>query len=89
VRWLIGFVPGGGADTVVRIMGRWLSDRLNQPFIIENKPGAATNVSVQAAINSPEARQLLKVMKYGPQKYLPHLSQEPEPGNAMRARGTQ
>jgi tripartite-type tricarboxylate transporter receptor subunit TctC len=53
VHWLIGFVPGGGADTVVRIMGRWLSDRLNQPFIIENKPGAATNVSVQAAINSP------------------------------------
>jgi hypothetical protein len=53
VRWLVGFVPGGAADTVVRIMGRWLSDRLNKPFIIENRPGAATSVSIQAAVSSP------------------------------------
>jgi tripartite-type tricarboxylate transporter receptor subunit TctC len=53
VRWLIGFLPGSAADTVARIMGRWLSGRLGQPVIIENRPGAATNISVQAGINSP------------------------------------
>jgi len=53
VRWIVGYPPGNAADTVVRIMGRWLSDRFNQPVVIENKPGAATNISVQAAISSP------------------------------------
>ena len=53
VRWLVGFAPGSAADTVVRIMARWLEDRLGQPFIVENKPGAATNISVQAAVTAP------------------------------------
>ena len=53
LRWIVGFPPGGGADTVTRIMGRWLSDRLAQPVVVENKPGASTNISIQAAINSP------------------------------------
>jgi tripartite-type tricarboxylate transporter receptor subunit TctC len=53
VRWIVGYPPGNAADTVVRIMGWWLSERFNQAVIIENKPGAATNISVQAAINSP------------------------------------
>ena len=44
--------------------------------------------SVGRILTPVEARRLLKLMKYGPQKYLPHLSQEPEPGNAMRGRGT-
>jgi tripartite-type tricarboxylate transporter receptor subunit TctC len=53
VRWIVGFPPGGGADTVVRIMAPWLSERLGQPVIIENRPGASTNISVQAVVNSP------------------------------------
>jgi tripartite-type tricarboxylate transporter receptor subunit TctC len=53
LRWIIGFPPGGGADTVSRIMARWLSERLGQPVVIENKPGASTNISIQAVINSP------------------------------------
>ena len=53
VRFIVGFPPGGAADTIVRIMAQWLSDRLGQPFIVENKPGAALNVSVQAALTSP------------------------------------
>jgi len=53
VRWIIGFPPGGGADTVARIMGPWLSERLGQPVIIENRPGASTNIAAQAVINSP------------------------------------
>ena len=53
LRWIVGFPPGGGADTVARIMGPWLSDRLGQQVIIENRPGASTNIAVQAVVNSP------------------------------------
>jgi tripartite-type tricarboxylate transporter receptor subunit TctC len=59
VRWIVGFPPGSAADTVIRIMGRRLSDRLGQPFVVENKPGAATNISVQAAAKaSPDGYTL-------------------------------
>src|SRR5262245_38014763 len=53
IRWIIGYPAGGSADTASRIMADWLGSRLGQPVIIENKPGAATNISLQAAINSP------------------------------------
>ena len=53
IRWIIGYPAGGSADTVARILAQWLTERLGQPVIIENKPGAATNISLQAAINSP------------------------------------
>jgi tripartite-type tricarboxylate transporter receptor subunit TctC len=53
LRWIIGFPPGGGADTVARIMGPWLSERLGQQVIIENRPGASTNIAAQAVVNSP------------------------------------
>jgi tripartite-type tricarboxylate transporter receptor subunit TctC len=53
VRWIVGFAPGSAADTVVRIMARRLSEQLSQPFVVENKPGAATNISIQATVRSP------------------------------------
>jgi len=53
IRLIIGFPPGSAMDTVARIIGKWLSERLGQPVIIESKPGAATNISIQAAIGSP------------------------------------
>jgi tripartite-type tricarboxylate transporter receptor subunit TctC len=53
IRWIIGFPAGGGADTVARIMEPWLSRRLGQPVIIENRPGASTNIAVQAVVSAP------------------------------------
>jgi tripartite-type tricarboxylate transporter receptor subunit TctC len=53
IRWVVGFPPGGGADTVSRIMARWLTERLGQPVVIENKPGASTNLSIQAVASAP------------------------------------
>jgi tripartite-type tricarboxylate transporter receptor subunit TctC len=53
VRFIVGFPPGGGADTVARIMGAWLSERLGQQVVVENRPGASTNIAAQAVINSP------------------------------------
>jgi tripartite-type tricarboxylate transporter receptor subunit TctC len=53
LRWIIGFPAGGGADTVARIMEPWQSKHLEQPVIIENRPGASTNIAVQTVVNSP------------------------------------
>src|SRR2546421_9232278 len=53
LRWVVGFPPGGGADIVSRIMAPWLAERLGQPVVIENKPGASSNISTQAVVNSP------------------------------------
>jgi tripartite-type tricarboxylate transporter receptor subunit TctC len=53
LRWVVGFPPGGGADIVSRIMAPWLAERLAQPVVIENKPGASSNISIQTVVNSP------------------------------------
>jgi tripartite-type tricarboxylate transporter receptor subunit TctC len=53
VRWIVGYPPGSAADAVMRVMAHWLSERLGKPVIIENRPGAATNIAAQAAITSP------------------------------------
>jgi tripartite-type tricarboxylate transporter receptor subunit TctC len=53
VRWIVGFPPAGGNDIVARLMGQWLSERLGQPFVIENRPGAATNIATQAVATAP------------------------------------
>ncbi|MEA2926678.1 MAG: hypothetical protein QOD25_3800 [Alphaproteobacteria bacterium] len=53
VRWIVGFTPAGGNDITARLIGQWLTDRLRQPFVIENRPGAGTNIAAEIVINSP------------------------------------
>jgi tripartite-type tricarboxylate transporter receptor subunit TctC len=53
VRWIVGFAPGGMGDIVARPMGQWLSERLGQPFIIENRAGAAGNIAAEAVVRAP------------------------------------
>src|SRR5262249_32395437 len=53
LRFIVGFPPGGGADVVSRIVTPWLSDRLGQPVVVENKPGASSNISIQAVATAP------------------------------------
>jgi tripartite-type tricarboxylate transporter receptor subunit TctC len=53
VRIIVGFAPGGGVDIVARLVGQSLSERLGQPFIIENRPGAATNLATEAVVRAP------------------------------------
>jgi tripartite-type tricarboxylate transporter receptor subunit TctC len=52
VRWLIGFTAGGPVDTVARIMAKWLSERLGQPFIVENRAGSGGNIATEAGIGA-------------------------------------
>jgi tripartite-type tricarboxylate transporter receptor subunit TctC len=53
VRILVGFPPGGAADIGARVMAQWLSERLGQPFIVENRPGAASNIATEAVVRAP------------------------------------
>ena len=53
VHWFIGFAPGGPVDIVARIMSQWLSERLGQQFIVENRTGSGGNIAAAAGIGSP------------------------------------
>jgi tripartite-type tricarboxylate transporter receptor subunit TctC len=53
VRWLVPFTAGGSTDLIARIMAQWLTDRLGQSVVIENRPGGGTNIAVQAVVNAP------------------------------------
>src|SRR5271169_2047183 len=53
VRIIVGFAPGGPTDIVARLMGQWLSDRLGQQFIIENRPGASSNIATEVVVRAP------------------------------------
>ena len=60
VRIVVGVPPGGTQDSAARLVGQWLSQRLHQPFIIDNRPGAASNLATEAVIRSaPDGYTLL------------------------------
>ena len=57
---IVGFPPGGAADIVARVMAQWLSERLGQPFVIENRPGAGTNTATETVLKAtPDGHTLL------------------------------
>src|SRR5947207_894264 len=53
VHIIVPFAPAGGSDTIARLMGQWLSERLGQPFIIENRPGGGANIGTEAVVRAP------------------------------------
>jgi tripartite-type tricarboxylate transporter receptor subunit TctC len=62
VRIIVAFAAGGGNDIFARLMGQWLSERLGQPFVIENRPGAGGNIGTEAVVRaSPDGYSLLLV----------------------------
>ena len=52
VRWIIGFAPGGTTDILSRIVAQWLTEQLGQPFVIESRPGAGTNLATESVARS-------------------------------------
>jgi len=53
VRFIVAFAAGGANDIVARLIGQWLSERLGQPFIIENRPGAGSNIGTEVVARAP------------------------------------
>ena len=53
VRIIVGFAPAGSSDITARLIGQWLSERLGQPFVIENRPGGGTNIATEAVVKAP------------------------------------
>src|SRR2546430_2514390 len=53
VRIVVGFAPSGATDIMARLIGQWLSERLGQQFIIENRPGAGSNIGTEAVVRAP------------------------------------
>jgi tripartite-type tricarboxylate transporter receptor subunit TctC len=53
VRWIVPFPPGGGTDILARLIGQWLSERLGQQFVIDNRPGGGSNIGTEAVVHAP------------------------------------
>ncbi len=53
VRLIVGFAPSGGNDIVARLIAQWLSDRLGQSFVVDNRPGGGSNIATEAVVNAP------------------------------------
>jgi tripartite-type tricarboxylate transporter receptor subunit TctC len=62
VRFIIGFAPATGADILARLIGQWLSERFGQQFVIENRPGAGTNIATESVVRAaPDGYTLLAI----------------------------
>src|SRR5450631_3403694 len=53
VKWVVGYPPGGTTDVLARILAQWLSEKMGQQFIIENKPGGGNNIGTEYVVNAP------------------------------------
>jgi tripartite-type tricarboxylate transporter receptor subunit TctC len=66
VRIIVPYPPGGGTDIIARLMGQWLSERLGQQFIIENRPGGNSNIATEAVVRAPPDGYTLLVVDSAP-----------------------
>ena len=71
VRCIVGYAPGGGTDIFVRLVGQTLPARLGQPFVIENRPGASSNIATEAVIRARRTVTRFLVPIPRPQSMLP------------------
>jgi tripartite-type tricarboxylate transporter receptor subunit TctC len=66
VRLIVAVAPAGATDITARLIGQWLSERLGQQFIVENRPGAASNIATEAVVNAPPDGYTLLVVTCNP-----------------------
>lgn len=62
VKWIVPYPPGGTTDVLARVVAQWLSDKLGQPFVVENRPGGGNNIGTEAALRAaPDGYTMLLV----------------------------
>ncbi|NDG41439.1 MAG: tripartite tricarboxylate transporter substrate binding protein [Betaproteobacteria bacterium] len=62
VKWVVPYPPAGTTDVLARIIAQWLSEKMGQPFVVENKPGAGNNIGTEAVVNAaPDGYTMLLV----------------------------
>src|SRR5262245_1474132 len=66
VRMIVPFGPAGTTDIVARLIGQWLSERLGQQFVVENRPGGAGNIGTEAVVRSPADGYTLLMIDVSP-----------------------
>jgi tripartite-type tricarboxylate transporter receptor subunit TctC len=66
IHLIVPYPPGGGTDIIARLMGQWLSERLGQQFIIENRPGGNSNIATEAVVRAPTDGYTLLVVDSAP-----------------------
>jgi tripartite-type tricarboxylate transporter receptor subunit TctC len=66
VRIVVGFAAGGSTDIGARVIGQWLQERLGQPFVIENRPGAGTNIATETVVRAPADGYTLLMIDVSP-----------------------
>src|SRR5688572_910694 len=60
IRWIVPYPAGGATDLIARLIGQWLTERLGQPVIVDNRPGGGTNIGTQAVVSAaPDGYTLL------------------------------
>jgi tripartite-type tricarboxylate transporter receptor subunit TctC len=64
-RLITGYTSGGSADITARLIAQWLSDRLGQPFIVESRPGAGTNIATEGVVRAPPDGYTLSLGRAG------------------------
>jgi tripartite-type tricarboxylate transporter receptor subunit TctC len=62
VHLIVGYPPGGVTDIVARLIAPWLSERLGQSFVVENRPGASSNIATEAVARAPPEKRLARVL---------------------------
>src|SRR5262249_15373231 len=81
VRWIVPYPAGGATDLISRVMAQWLTERLGQPVIVDNRPGGGTNIGPQAVVNSaPDGYTLL----FTASTHTINVSLQPLPFNFLR-----
>jgi tripartite-type tricarboxylate transporter receptor subunit TctC len=81
VRWIVPYPAGGATDLISRVMAQWLTERLGQPVVIDNRPGGGTNIGTQAVVSSaPDGYTLL----FTASTHTINVSLQPLPFNFLR-----
>ena len=80
VRWVVGYPPGGATDIIARLIGQRLSEKLGQPVVIENKPGANGIIGTEQVKNAPADGYTLLLATNTGQAVAPHRHSKPYSG---------